>query len=104
MVVRVNTDLTGLLAQQQAHAAGVQKQASAPEDTKKQSSSSKASDTAEIRAAVASENRAASRTEPLDGEQAAAMAAILRSQIQANPNAAFGSHDISAARAQELLS
>jgi hypothetical protein len=99
--VRVNTDLSGLLAAQQAHAGGAQKQVAASEE-KKQPGSSKASDTAEIRAAVASENRAASRTEPLEPEQALAFAAVLRAQIQANPNAAIGSHDISADRAREL--
>ncbi len=101
--MRVNTDLTGLLTEQQAHAAGTRKQAAAPDD-KKQPNSSKASDTAEIRAAIASENRAAGRTEALEPDQAAAMAAALRAQIQANPNAALGAHDISADRARELLS
>ncbi len=102
MVVRVNTNLSELRQQQQATAAA-QRQAAAPE-SKKQQASGKTSDSAEIRAAIASENKAAGRSEPLDASTAAVMASALRSQINDNPGAALGAHDISADRARELLS
>ena len=101
--MRVNTDLSGLVQQQQAAASGVQK-AAASQEAKKPASGGSAAATAEIRAAVASENKAAGRSEAIGGDTAAALATALRNQIKANPNAALGAHDLSADRARDLLS
>jgi hypothetical protein len=103
VVVRVNTDLSGLVQQQQAAAGGAQK-AAANQEAKKPASESSAAATAEIRAAVASENKAAGRSEPIDADTATALASALRNQIKANPNAALGAHDLSADRTRDLLS
>lgn len=98
--MRVNSNFSELRQQQQA-AAAASRQA-APAEPKK-SSGSKAGDSAEIRAAIANENKAAGRNEPLDAATAASTAQLLRAMIQADPNAALGAHDISADRARELL-
>lgn len=97
--MRVNSNFSELRQQQQAAAAASRQAAPEP----KKASGSKAADSAEIRAAIASENKAAGRNEPLDAQTAATTAAMLRSLIQADPNAALGAHDISPDRARELL-
>lgn len=98
--MRVNHNFSELRQQQQAAAA--LRPTAAPEPRK--ASGSKASaDSAEIRAAIASENKAAGRSEPLDAETAAATAALLRTMIQADPGAALGAHEINPDRARELL-